>query len=405
MPSTLPLGDPAPSDGLLPSQATDGSAERAFGLYVHIPFCAVRCGYCDFNTYTPSETGAAAGPAFVEAALREVDLAAEVLGPGRPPASTVHVGGGTPTVLDPADLARILDAIRERIGLAPDAEVTLEANPESVDPARLDRLRAAGFDRISIGIQSTSPHVLAALDRAHTPGRGTAAVGEARAAGFDVIGLDLIFGAPGESDEDWRRSLDDALATAPDRVSLYGLTVEPGTALAARVRRGTVPAPDPDVGARRYETAEAALTGAGLEWYEVANWAARPEAISRHNHSYWLGDDWWGIGPGAHSHVAGLRWWNVLRPASYARRLADGVSPGAGREMLDAETRRVERIMLELRLREGVPSDVLHRDGLRAAQRAARGGLLDAGALAAGRCVLTLRGRLLADALTRDLVD
>ncbi len=405
MPATLPTGDPAPADGALPPAALAAVGRSPLGVYVHVPFCAVRCGYCDFNTYTPSETGAGATAAFVEAAVREIDLATSVLGDARPPASTVHLGGGTPTVLAPAEIARILAAVRERIGVAPGAEVTIEANPESVDPASLAALREAGVDRISIGVQSTAPHVLAALDRAHTPGRGIAAVREAREAGYEVVGLDLIFGAPGEADEDWQRSLDDVVAAGPDRVSLYGLTVEPGTTLAARVRRGTVAEPDPDVQARRYEMADATLGAAGLRWFEVANWASGPQAVSRHNRGYWLGHDWWGVGPGAHSHVAGVRWWNVLRPASYARRLAEGVSPAAGREILDEETRRVERVLLELRLADGLDAAVLRPDGLAAARRAVDDGLLEPDAFARGRCVLTLRGRLLADALTRDLVD
>jgi len=380
--------------------------KRPLGIYVHVPFCATRCGYCDFNTYTPSEAGGASATAtFVEAAIAELRLAAKVLGDDRPPAATVHFGGGTPTVLEPGQLARLLDAARTTLGVADDAEITVEANPESVDPASLDALRAAGFDRISLGMQSAAPHVLAVLDRAHTPGRAPAAAREARAAGFDVIGLDLILGTPGETDEDWRATLDGALATEPDRMSVYALTVEPGTALSARVRRGAVAAPDGDVQARRYELADEALAAAGLQWYELANWSTGPGTRSAHNHGYWVGNDWWGIGPGAHSHVAGLRWWNVLRPASYALLLDEGLSPAAGRELLDDETRRVERIMLELRLAEGVPADLLRPDGLTAARRAVRDGLLEPVALARGRCVLTLPGRLVADALTRDLVD
>lgn len=405
MPALLPTGDPAPADGLLPEQARAAVGERPLGVYVHVPFCAARCGYCDFNTYTPAEAGGGATDAFVEAAIAEVRLAAHVLGPDRPDAATVHLGGGTPTLLEPAQLARILDAIRDEIGVRDDAEITIEANPESVDPRSLHALRGAGIDRISLGMQSAASHVLATLDRAHTPGRAVAAAREARAAGFAVVGLDLILGTPGETDADWDATLDAALSADPDRLSVYALTVEPGTALAARVRRGRVAAPDQDVQARRYERADAALAAAGLQWYEVANWSTGPATRSAHNHGYWVGNDWWGVGPGAHSHVGGVRWWNVLRPASYARRLAQEESPAAGREVLDAETRRVERVMLELRLAEGLPAEVLRPAGLTAARRATEAGLLDPVALAQGRCVLTLAGRLVADALTRDLVD
>jgi len=406
MPARLPTGDPAPADGALPPAASAAVGERPLGLYVHVPFCAARCGYCDFNTYTPGEAGSEAFAAYVDAAVAELRLAAAVLGDRRPPVRTLHFGGGTPTLLPPADVVRILDAARREVGLADDAEVTIEANPESVDPASLAALRDAGIDRISLGMQSAAPHVLAVLDREHTPGRAVAAAREAREAGFSVIGLDLILGTPGESDEDWARSLDLALSARPDRVSVYALTVEPGTALHARVRRGVVAAPDPDAAAHRYAMADAALGDAGLSWYEVANWSTGPATRSAHNHAYWVGDDWWGVGPGAHSHVAGVRWWNVLRPAAHAAALAEGRSPAAGREVLDDETRRIERVMLELRLVEGLPASVLHEAGRQAAERAAAQGLLDPWALREDdRCILTLRGRLVADALTRDLVD
>lgn len=406
MPALLPTGDPAPADGALPAAAVGALGARPLGVYVHVPFCATRCGYCDFNTYTPREAGGAdATGSYVDAVVAETRLAAQVLGPGRPAASTVHLGGGTPTLLTPAQVGRILDAVREHLGVRDDAEITIEANPESVDPASLAALRAVGIDRISIGMQSAAPHVLATLDRAHTPGRAVAAAREARAAGFTVVGLDLILGTPGETDEDWARTVEEALGAEPDRLSVYALTVEPGTALAARVRRGTVASPDPDAAARRYEHADAALSAAGLHWYELANWSTGPATRSAHNHAYWVGSDWWGLGPGAHSHVAGVRWWNVLRPASHARALAEGRSPAAGREVLDAETRRVERVMLELRLVEGLPVEVLRPAGRAVAERAARDGLLEVAALRDGRCVLTLAGRLVADALTRDLVD
>jgi putative oxygen-independent coproporphyrinogen III oxidase len=406
MPARLPDGEPASADGALPAAALRGLGERPFGVYVHVPFCATRCGYCDFNTYTAAELKDDTGRSgYVGAVLAELALARRVLGDGAPRAATVFFGGGTPTLLAPGELAEILHAIDATFGLARGAEVTTEANPESVDPAALAALREAGFTRISLGMQSAAPHVLATLDRTHTPGRAAQAVREARTAGFAHVSLDLIYGTPGESDEDWRASLDAALAAEPDHLSAYALIVEPGTRLAAQVRRGELPAPDDDALADRYEFAETTLSAAGLRWYEVSNWAAGDDAACRHNVGYWRGGDWWGIGPGAHSHVGGVRWWNVLHPSAYAARLAEDASPAAGRELLDAETRRVERVMLELRLAEGLPLDVLDEAGRAAARQAAADGLADSRALATyDRVRLTLRGRLLADAVVRALV-
>jgi len=406
MPARLPDGDSAPADGALPEPALAELRERPFGVYVHVPFCATRCGYCDFNTYTAAElTDDAARGGYVQAALAELALARRVLGDAAPPVATVFFGGGTPTLLGAGELAKLLAGISRTFGLAAGAEVTTEANPESVDAASLAALRAAGFTRISLGMQSAVPHVLATLDRVHTPGRPAQAAREARAAGFEHVSLDLIYGAPGESDDDWRASLDAALAAEPDHVSAYALIVEPGTRLAARIARGALPAPDDDVLAERYELADAALSAAGLRWYEVSNWAAGEDARCAHNVGYWRGGSWWGIGPGAHSHVGGVRWWNVLHPATYAGRLAGGISPGAGRELLDPETRRVERIMLELRLAEGLDAAILDDAGRAAAARAVADGLADRDALAReDRVRLTPRGRLLADAVVRSLV-
>jgi oxygen-independent coproporphyrinogen-3 oxidase len=405
MPARLPDGEPAPADGALPPAALAELGERPFGIYVHVPFCATRCGYCDFNTYTAQELAGGAGDrdAYAAAAIAELALAQRVLGDAAGPVETVFFGGGTPTLLAPAQLAAILRAIEDTFGLAPGAEISTEANPESVDPAALAALRAAGFTRISLGMQSAAPHVLATLDRVHTPGRAAAAAREARAAGFAHVSLDLIYGAPGETDEDWRASLDAALAAEPDHLSAYALTVEPGTRLHARVRRGELAAPEQDVLADRYEQADALLAAAGLRWYEISNWAREEDARCRHNLGYWRGGDWWGIGPGAHSHVGGVRWWNVLHPRAYAARLAAGASPAQGRELLDAPTRRFEQIMLELRLADGLEAALLDEAGRAAAARAAADGLVEPDALAAGRVRLTLRGRLLADALVREL--
>ncbi|MED7953314.1 MULTISPECIES: radical SAM family heme chaperone HemW [unclassified Streptomyces] len=409
MPSALPDGEPVPSDGSLPASALDGLGSRPFGFYLHVPYCASRCGYCDFNTYTATELRAsgtvASQETYADNVVAEIRHARKVLGGADLPVRTVFLGGGTPTLLPAGDLVRMLAAIREEFGLADGAEVTTEANPESVDPAYLAELRAGGYNRVSFGMQSARPHVLQLLDRHHTPGRPEACVAEARAAGFEHVNLDLIYGTPGESDDDWRASLDAAIGAGPDHVSAYSLIVEDGTKLAARVKRGELPMIDDDVHADRYLIAEEALTAAGYSWYEVSNWSTTPEGRCRHNELYWTGGDWWGAGPGAHSHVGGVRWWNAKHPAAYAQALTGHRSPAQGRERLTAEDRRVERILLELRLAEGIPLDLLTDTGLKAARQHLADGLLDAGSHSAGRATLTLRGRLLADAVVRDLVD
>ncbi|WP_328464040.1 radical SAM family heme chaperone HemW [Streptomyces sp. NBC_00448] len=410
MPSVLPEGEPVPADGGLPPSAFEGVEDRPLGFYLHVPYCATRCGYCDFNTYTASELRGSGGALasrenYADVLAEEVRLARKVLGDDPREVSTVFVGGGTPTLLPAADLGRMLAAIRAEFGLAADAEVTTEANPESVDPVYLAELRAAGFNRISFGMQSARQHVLKVLDRTHTPGRPEACVAEARAAGFEHVNLDLIYGTPGESDQDWHASLDAAIGAEPDHVSAYALIVEEGTGLARRIRRGEVPMTDDDVHADRYLITEERLSAAGFGWYEVSNWATGPAARCRHNELYWTGADWWGAGPGAHSHVGGVRWWNAKHPGAYAQALAEGRTPGVGRELLGAEDRRVERVLLELRLADGCPLAILAEQGAKAAARAVRDGLLEPGPYAEGRAVLTLRGRLLADAVVRDLVD
>jgi len=378
---------------------------RPFGVYVHVPFCAARCGYCDFNTYTASElAGSGASPeGWLDAVRRELELAAATVGKRR--VDTVFVGGGTPSLLGAPRLAAVLDAVRATFGLASDAEVTTEANPESTSPQFFAGLAAAGFTRVSLGMQSAALHVLAVLDRRHTPGRAVAAAAEARAAGFAHVNLDLIYATPGETDDDLRASLDTALGAGVDHVSAYALIVEDGTALARKVSRGELPTPDDDVAAQRYEMIDDVLGTAGFAWYEVSNWATTPAAACRHNLGYWLDGDWWGLGPGAHSHLDGVRWWNVKHPARYAARFAAGESPQAGREVLTGAERHAERVMLRLRLAAGLPLDLLDAAGRAEAERAAADGLLAPDALAAGRAVLTRRGRLLADGVVRELLS
>ena len=409
MPSALPDGDEAPQDGALPETALAGLGKRPFGVYVHVPFCATRCGYCDFNTYTAAELASspASPQSWLEGLRTELTLAAKVL--GTPPrADTVFVGGGTPSLLGADGLKSVLDTVRDTVGLAPDAEVTTESNPESTAPAFFEAIREAGYTRVSLGMQSAAPHVLTVLDRTHTPGRATEAAKEAREAGFTHVNLDLIYGTPGETESDLAKSLDAVLEAEVDHVSAYALIVEQGTALARRIKRGDLPPPDDDVLADRYEQVDRALSKAGLHWYEVSNWATEPQAWCRHNLGYWHNADWWGAGPGAHSHVGGVRWWNVKHPAAYAARLAEGTSPAAARETLTSEDQHLERVMLELRLVDGLPVEVLPEEAQKEARRAAAEGLLDGEALAGvngrfGRCVLTFKGRLLADAVVRRL--
>ena len=407
MPSALPLADPAPLDGLLPASVAEGASGRNFGVYLHVPFCRVRCGYCDFNTYTSDELRGAKRSDYAGQAMDEVALAQGVLRAAGLPereASTVFFGGGTPTLLPVGDLAAMLASVRSAFGLAEGAEVTTEANPDSVDAAYLIALRQAGFTRVSFGMQSAVPSVLATLERTHDPERIPTVVQWARDAGL-AVSLDLIYGTPGETLEDWRTSLGHAIAQKPDHISAYALIVEDGTKLARQIRVGEVAAPSDDLQADMYELADELLEAAGYRWYEVSNWSRTPDDESRHNLAYWQGHDWWGVGPGAHSHVGGVRWWNVKHPAAYADRMLAGHSPAAGRETLDAETRRVERVLLGSRIREGLPTSELSAAGRTAVAGLMADGLVEPGAALRGRIVPTLRGRLLADAVVRRIID
>jgi putative oxygen-independent coproporphyrinogen III oxidase len=406
MPSALPEGEPAPESGELPGRALDAMGSGPFGVYVHVPFCTVRCGYCDFNTYTLTELGVdgASVGTYADVALRELDLATRVLGSAAPAVQTVFFGGGTPTMLAAADLVRVLDGIRARFGLAQGAEVTTEANPDSVTPASLQALAAGGFTRVSFGMQSAVPHVLATLERTHDPANVARAVEAARAAGLKVS-LDLIYGTPGESMADWRTSLDAAIGLAPDHVSAYALVVEEGTKLGAQVRRGLVPAPEDDDEAAKYELADEVLGAAGFNWYEISNWARTDADRCRHNEGYWADGHWWGVGPGAHSHVGGLRWWNVRHPNAFASRVNEGLSPAAGRELLTDAQLYDERVLLGVRLAGGLPIDDLSAEGALAVAGLIAEGLVDGpSAVRPRRVVLTLRGRLLADTVVRRLL-
>jgi putative oxygen-independent coproporphyrinogen III oxidase len=411
VPSALPTGDPAPPDGRLRRTTLDAATGVRFGMYVHVPFCDTRCGYCDFNTYTASELGPGVSRGtYADTVLHEIRLAADVLGDGDglgeriPPVSTIFFGGGTPTLLPAEHLGLVIAEIGEQFGLADDVEISTEANPETVTPGYFAKLREAGFTRVSLGMQSAVPHVLEVLDRRHRPGRPEAAVAEARAAGFEHVNLDLIYGAPYETDDDWQRSLDAAVAAEPDHISAYALVVEDGTALARQVNAGVVPAPDDDVLADRYVMADETLSTAGYDWYEVSNWALSDAARCRHNELYWRDDNWWGVGPGAHSHISGVRWWNVKHPVRYTAMVEAGQSPAAGRETLDLIARYTERVMLGVRMRDGLPTDELTDAARGTLPQLANWGLVEHTAAAFGRVVLTQRGRLMADAVVRELL-
>jgi len=403
MGAALPLGDPAPADGALPDDIVVSDA-TPFGVYLHVPFCRVRCGYCDFNTYTATELRGARQDAYADEVLREIAISARVLGErgALRPVSTVFFGGGTPTLLPGDDLARMLAGVLDTFGATDASEITVEANPDTVTPHLAARLRAAGVTRLSIGMQSAVPHVLATLDRTHDPANVATAVHAARGAGL-AVSLDLIYGAPGESLDDWRHSLDTAIALEPDHVSAYALIIEEGTKLERQIRRGEVMAPDDDLQADMYELADDLLSAAGFAWYEVSNWARDASQRSRHNLAYWRGHDWWGYGPGAHSHVGGLRWWNVKHPAAYAQRLALGRSPAAGRERPDEAARRLESVLLRSRISDGLPVSEVTGEGRRAVAALIADGLIDGAAAVRGRVVLTRQGRLLADAVVRAL--
>jgi oxygen-independent coproporphyrinogen-3 oxidase len=392
----VPPRTPSP-DADAPS--VDPDRGRDWGLYVHVPFCQRRCGYCAFSTVAVGERlDTAVADRFLRGIELELAAAHTAVRPERGPAATVYLGGGTPTMLDERQMARLLGAIGDRAPLADDVEITVESNPDGLAPGQLDSLRGAGVNRISFGLQSVEPRVLALLDRTHDPAVALDAVERARAAGFDHVGLDLILGTPGETAADVEHSVLAAIDSGVDHVSAYALSVEPGTKLAARVRAGELPSPSDDDAAARYVRADELLTAAGFTWYELSNWARDAGARSRHNLLYWRDHDWWGLGPSAHSHMAGLRSWNHAGMEPWADALEQGRSPIAGSERPDAEARRLERVMLGIRLREGLAlDDVADAEGL---QRVVDDGLAQ---IERDRLVLTLQGRLLADHVVRTL--
>lgn len=407
MAGQLPQGDPAPLDGALPESAKINTDARSFHAYLHVPFCRVRCGYCDFNTYTSSELRGFKPSDFVDNLAQELAIACDVLASFNPrQLKTVFFGGGTPTQLPARDLVTSLASLREAFGIESGAEVTTEANPDNVNHEYLRVLADGGFNRVSLGMQSAVPSVLATLEREHTPENVPLAVKAAKDNGLDVS-VDLIYGAPGESMDDWKRSVEAAIALDTSHISAYALIVEAGTKLARQIKSGALTQPDEDLEAEKYEYADDAFRSAGFDWYELSNWSKSVETRSAHNIAYWQGMDWWGFGPGAHSHVGGVRWWNVKHPTAYAARLQEGSSPAAGRETIDIATALTERILLEVRLREGIDVTAvkaLNPDANKAISQLIADGNIDGSSALKGRIVLTLRGRLLADAVVRDLV-
>ncbi|MDH4397294.1 MAG: radical SAM family heme chaperone HemW [Actinomycetota bacterium] len=399
MAASLPLGLGWPKDNQLELVP---NTSATFHAYVHIPFCAVRCGYCDFNTYTSKELRGVSQADFHIPLIQEVDLSKELLSSWGIPdrkLTTVFFGGGTPSMFEASQISAILESLKANFGFTDDIEITLEANPEGLDHIKLDQLKLAGVNRISLGVQSFDQQVLDVLDRVHSRDKVIAAVRLARELGFRVS-VDLIYGAPGESLESWEATLRQALELAVEHVSAYSLIIEEGTAIARKISRGELADVDEDLNADKYLLTEKLLTEAGLKNYEVSNWG-NP---SRHNRAYWESQDWWGYGPGAHSHIAGARFWNQKHPATYAAALEKG-SPAHGFEYLDPRTQLEEQLLLMLRTDSGVSSALLRELGVpnELVANAIANGLLQLAP--GGKLVATLNGRLLVDGLVLDFLS
>ena len=406
----FPKGELAPTDGLIPLQAAISSVDKTFHAYVHVPYCKARCGYCDFNTYTAEEIGSSSQSTFAQTLIKEIEFSAGVLENSRVPSrrlSTVFFGGGTPTLLPVTDLIAILEKLKETFGFDSGLDITTEANPDSVDEQYLAKLKDAGFTRVSIGMQSAVPKVLAVLERTHNPENVVKAIKAAKSVGL-ATSVDLIYGSPTETLDDWRESLQAAIDLDTDHISAYSLIVEEGTKLARQINSGQLVEPDEDLHADMYELAEQMFSAAGFTNYEVSNWSKSVEARSAHNMAYWKSMDWWGYGPGAHSHVGGVRWWNVKNPAAYQDRIIAAVSPALERELIDEENRNIERVMLETRIAEGIDLAWLKQQGFASNQAVSEliaEELIEAKAVFSGVIKLTLKGRLLADLVVRKLIN
>lgn len=392
-----------PLDGSLPTSVSQGSSGRTLSAYVHIPFCSVRCGYCDFNTYTNSELKGVSHSTFAGYLREEIILSQDVLGRSSVesrPLHTVFFGGGTPTLLPAQDLVSTLSVLRQTFGLEDDAEVTVEANPDTVTTDYVQELADGGVTRISVGMQSAVPHVLNTLDRTHNPDSVPAAIEAIKSAGLDSS-VDLIYGTPGESIEDWRATLTHALSLQTDHVSAYALIVEEGTALSRRIRNGELEQPSDDLQADMYELADSMLAAQGFDWYEISNWSQSVATRSRHNIAYWTDQDWWGFGPGAHSAIGGTRFWNVKHPSAYVDRLTAGNSPALAYETPDEQGRILETVLLRSRLSDGISTEGFNPVEI---SKLIAADLVDPQRAFAGQLVLTLRGRLCADEVVRTLL-
>jgi oxygen-independent coproporphyrinogen-3 oxidase len=375
-------------------------------FYVHIPYCVKRCGYCDFNTYTPAELQISTGlsqisNSYIDLLIKEIDLAKAQVEQATVP--TIFFGGGTPSLMEPSDIARVIKAINNKFGLSDDCEITLETNPDTVNKDKLAAFKAAGVNRISFGMQSAVPDVLATLDRTHNPDNLPQVTKWAAEVGFKDISVDLIYGTPGESLKDWQTSIDAALTLPINHISAYALIVEDGTKLANTIKRGEIANVDDDLTAEKYLMADVAFTKAGFTWYELSNWS-KNSGESKHNIAYWLNKNWWGAGPGAHSHINGKRWWNVKHPNLYREKLLQNISPELDSEILEPMQIESERLMLSIRLPEGITKDSLSSDQIMSLNQYLESGALDSAKWVAGSVSLTLSGRLIADRIVREIL-
>ena len=375
-------------------------------FYIHIPYCVKRCGYCDFNTYTPSELKLANGlsevsSSYIDLLLLEIKQAKEKVGSASVP--SIFFGGGTPSLMEPSDIGRVIAQIREEFVLNSDAEITMECNPDTVSKKTLAAFRETGVNRVSFGMQSAVPHVLATLDRTHNPENLIQVTTWAKEVGFSQISVDLIYGTPGETLTDWQKTIDTALSLPITHISAYALIIEEGTKLAAQIKRGEVAPVDDDLAAEKYLLADKEFTAAGFAWYELSNWA-KPNSLSKHNLAYWLGENWWGAGPGAHSHLNGKRFWNVKHPNLYKEKIHSNKSPIADSEELEEIQINSEKLMLSLRLPSGVRKESLNQEQISELSEYVQSGHLDLSNWNQGRATLTLEGRLIADQILRQIL-
>jgi len=376
-------------------------------FYIHIPYCVKRCGYCDFNTYTPAELQLTEGltqisNSYIDLLVKEIEFARNQVGESAIVPS-IFFGGGTPSLMEASDIKRVITAISEQFKLDSIAEVTLETNPDTVTKEKLKQFYDAGVNRISFGMQSSVPYVLKTLDRTHNPENLPQVTKWATEVGFKEISVDLIYGTPGESKQDWQQSINSALALPISHISAYALIVEEGTKLAAQIKRGEIAKPDDDLTAEKYIMADKAFTTAGFNWYELSNWA-KPNSQSKHNLAYWLGHNWWGAGPGAHSHINGKRFWNVKHPNLYKQKIQANETVILDSEVLKGSQIESERLMLSIRLPQGLEKNTLNNQQILELTDYVNSGHLDQENWNLGRATLTLDGRLIADRIVREIL-